>query len=51
VGFTFGLFGYICIVIYMIEDIFNTPEFKALPKKQRIWIRIKVAFFATLGAI
>lgn len=28
-----------------LEDIFNTKEFKALSWKQRMIIRIKVAFF------
>lgn len=28
-----------------LEDIFETKEFKELPWKQRLWIRIKVAFF------
>jgi hypothetical protein len=35
----------------MIEESFNTPEFKALPWKTRFWIRLKVAFFATIGAL
>jgi hypothetical protein len=32
-----------------IEDIYNTHEFKELPWKNRVWFRIKVAFFATIG--
>jgi len=31
-----------------LEDIFNTEEFKLLPWKQRLWIRIKVAIIGTL---
>ena len=31
-----------------LEDIFDTNWFKELPWKQRVWIRIKVAFFASL---
>mgnify|MGYP001093673001 FL=1 len=31
-----------------LEDIFNTNEFKSLPLRKRIWIRIKVAFFGFL---
>ena len=26
-----------------LEDIFKTNEFKALPWKQRFWVRVKVA--------
>lgn len=28
-----------------IEDIFDTPEFKALPWKKRFWVRVQIAFF------
>ena len=28
-----------------LEDIFKTKQFQELPWKQRLWIRIKVAFF------
>ena len=31
-----------------LEDIFETKEFKQLPWKKRLWIRIKVAFFGML---
>lgn len=31
-----------------LEDIFDTEEFKNLPRSKRIWIRLKVAFFQTL---
>lgn len=31
-----------------LEDIFDTEEFKSLPRSKRIWIRLKVAFFQTL---
>jgi len=31
-----------------LEDIFLTKEFKALPWKKRLWIRIKVAIIGTL---
>ena len=32
-----------------LEDIFNTTEFKALPWKQRFWIRIKIAIVGFLS--
>ena len=32
-----------------LEDIFNTTEFKALPWKQRFWIRIKIAIAGFLS--
>lgn len=32
-----------------LEDIFNTKEFKSLSWRQRMWIRLKVAFIQTLG--
>jgi hypothetical protein len=32
----------------MLEDIFETEEFKSLGWKQRLWIRIKVAFFGLI---
>ena len=32
----------------MLEDIFETEEFKSLNLKQRLWIRIKVAFFGLI---
>lgn len=32
----------------MLEDIFKTEEFKSLNWKQRLWIRIKVAFFGLI---
>lgn len=31
-----------------IEDVFNTEEFKALPFKKRVWMRLKIAFFQTI---
>lgn len=31
------------------EDIFNLPEFKKLPFWNRVWIRLKVAFFTTIS--
>lgn len=31
-----------------LEDIFKTEEFKKLPWKKRLWIRIQVAFAAVL---
>lgn len=31
-----------------LEDIFKTKQFQELPWKQRLWIRIKVAFFGML---
>lgn len=31
-----------------LEDIFDTKEFKELPWKRRLWIRIQVAFAAML---
>lgn len=31
-----------------LEDIFDTKEFKELPWKRRVWIRIQVAFAAML---
>ena len=31
-----------------LEDIFDTKEFKELPWKRRIWIRIQVALAAIL---
>ena len=34
-----------------LEDIFNTEEFKALPFKKRVWLRIKIAFFQTIQMI
>jgi hypothetical protein len=32
-----------------LEDIFETKEFKALPWKQRLWLRIKVAFIQSIS--
>jgi len=32
-----------------LEDIFTTKEFKSLPWKQRLLIRIKVAIIGTLS--
>ncbi len=32
-----------------LEDMFNTEEFKTLPWKSRVWIRIKVAFIQTIS--
>lgn len=32
-----------------LEEIFDTPEFKSLPKIKRIWIRIQVAFFQSIS--
>jgi hypothetical protein len=34
-----------------LEDLFNTEEFKALPWKSRVWLRMKVAFIQTLRMI
>lgn len=31
-----------------LEDIFQTAEFKALPWKSRVWLRLKIAFFQTI---
>jgi hypothetical protein len=31
-----------------LEDIFNTKEFKSLSWGQRLWVRIKVAFFSLI---
>lgn len=31
-----------------LEDIFDTKEFKDLPWKRRLWVRIQVAFAAML---
>jgi hypothetical protein len=31
------------------EDLFRTKEFKALPWRKRIWIRLVIAFFATIS--
>jgi len=36
------------VEIKELEDIFKTEEFKTLPWKNRLWIRIKVAFFGML---
>ena len=33
----------------MIEDIFSTPEFKALPWLKRLKIRLTVAFYIFVG--
>jgi hypothetical protein len=32
-----------------IYDWFETDEFKSLPLKKRLWIRLKVAFFDTIS--
>jgi len=32
-----------------LEDIFLTKEFKSLPWKKRIIIRLKIAFFQTIN--
>jgi hypothetical protein len=32
-----------------IEDIFDTKEFKSLSRWQKLWIRIKVAFFTFIS--
>ena len=32
-----------------LEDIFRTPEFKALPFWRRLWIRIVIAFHMTIS--
>jgi hypothetical protein len=37
------------VEIKELEDIFKTKEFKALPWKQRFWIRIKVAIAGFLS--
>ena len=34
-----------------LEDIFLTEEFKALPWKKRVWIRLKIAFFQTISML
>lgn len=31
-----------------LEDIFDTKEFKSLPWKRKLWVRIQVAFAAML---
>jgi len=31
-----------------LEDIFDTKEFKELPWKRRLWVRVQVAFAAML---
>jgi hypothetical protein len=31
------------------EDIFNTIEFKSLPRLKRFWIRLKIAFIQTIS--
>lgn len=31
------------------EDYFNTAEFKALPLGKRIWRRVVIAFWLTIG--
>ncbi len=31
-----------------LKDIYKTEEFKSLSWKQRLWIRIKVAFIQTI---
>jgi hypothetical protein len=31
-----------------LEDIYKTEEFKSLSWRQRLWIRIKVAFIQTI---
>ena len=33
------------------EDIFKTKEFKSLPLHQRVWLRIKIAFFQTISLL
>ena len=30
-------------------DIFDTPEFKDLPLRKKLWLRLKVAFFETIS--
>lgn len=32
-----------------LEDIFKTEEFKSLPWKHRVWLRIKVAFIQSIS--
>lgn len=32
-----------------LEDIFYTEEFKKLSWRERVWIRIKVAFIQTIS--
>jgi hypothetical protein len=32
-----------------MQDLFNSSEFKNLPFMQRVWIRIKIAFFETIN--
>jgi hypothetical protein len=32
-----------------VLDLFDTKEFKSLPRAQRFWIRLKVAFFETIS--
>ena len=32
-----------------LEDIYKTKEFKSLSWRQRMWIRLKVAFIQTLS--
>jgi len=31
-----------------LEDLFLTEEFKSLPWSKRLWVRIRVAFIATI---
>jgi hypothetical protein len=31
------------------EDLFDTEDFKSLPIHKRIWIRVVVAFWLTIG--
>ena len=49
VTYVAGLFCFIClkIVYYYMDahEYFKTKEFKSLPLKKRIWIRLQVAFF------
>ncbi len=33
------------------ENIFNSKEFKALPKWNRMWIRIRIAFLETISML
>jgi hypothetical protein len=40
---------FIFIIMEELEDIFKTNEFKALPWKQRFWVRVKVAIAGFLS--
>jgi len=33
----------------MEQSLFDTKEFKALPRLKRFWIRLRIAFFETIS--